>query len=55
MNPFVAYGRVLASKRKKVYCQIHFGADYEGGTFGCQTVPLWAGAYGISVHTVCTG
>lgn len=33
-KPFAAYGRALASERKKVYYQIHFGADYAGGTYG---------------------
>ena len=31
-KPFPAYGRALADCRKKVYFQIHFGADYSIGT-----------------------
>lgn len=33
-KPFAAYGRALVSERKKVYYQIHFGADYTSGTYG---------------------
>ena len=33
-KPFPAYGRALAGCREKVYFQIHFGANYETGTYG---------------------
>ena len=36
-KPFPAYGRALADCRKKVYFQIHFGADYSSGTYGWTT------------------
>ena len=36
-DPFPAYGRALAGKRKDVYFQIHFGANYEGGKYGWTT------------------
>lgn len=36
-KPFAAYGRALASCRNKVYFQIHFGANYESGTYGWTT------------------
>lgn len=35
--PFSAFGRALAGQRKNVYFQIHFGADYQGGTYGWTT------------------
>lgn len=34
-KPFPAYGRAMAGKRDKAYLQIHFGADYSSGTYGC--------------------
>lgn len=33
-SPFEAFGRAAAGSRKQVYYQIHFGADYSGGTYG---------------------
>lgn len=33
-RPFSAYGRAIAGRRDKVYFQIHFGANYESGTYG---------------------
>lgn len=36
-KPFYAYGRALADCREKVYFQIHFGANYETGTYGWTT------------------
>ena len=36
-KPFPAYGRALAKCRDKVYFQIHFGANYETGTYGWTT------------------
>ena len=36
-KPFPAYGRALAEWRDKVYFQIHFGANYETGTYGWTT------------------
>ncbi len=36
-KPFVPYGRALADLRNKVYFQIHFGANYETGTYGWTT------------------
>ena len=36
-KPFAAYGRAIAGVRDKVYFQIHFGADYESGTYGWTT------------------
>ena len=35
--PFPAYGRALKGLRDKVYFQIHFGANYQGGTYGWTT------------------
>ncbi len=35
--PFPAFGRALAGKRKDVFFQIHFGANYEGGKYGWTT------------------
>lgn len=35
--PFPAYGRALKGQRDKVYFQIHFGANYQGGTYGWTT------------------
>lgn len=35
--PFSAFGRAMAGKRKNVYFQIHFGADYRGGKYGWTT------------------
>lgn len=35
--PFPAFGRVLAGHRKEVFFQIHFGANYERGTYGWTT------------------
>ena len=36
-KPFPAYGRAIAGSREKVYFQIHFGANYETGTYGWTT------------------
>ncbi|MCM1329889.1 MAG: aldo/keto reductase [Ruminococcus sp.] len=36
-KPFPAYGRALADCRRQVYFQIHFGANYETGTYGWTT------------------
>lgn len=36
-KPFPAYGRALADRRKDVYLQIHFGADYTGSSYGWTT------------------
>lgn len=36
-TPFAAYGRALHDVRKEVYLQIHFGADYESGTYAWTT------------------
>ncbi len=36
-KPFAAYGRAIAGYREKVYFQIHFGANYENGTYGWTT------------------
>lgn len=36
-KPFAAYGRAMAGVRDKVYVQIHFGANYETGTYGWTT------------------
>ena len=36
-EPFPAFGRALAGKRKDVYFQIHFGANYQGGKYGWTT------------------
>lgn len=33
-KPFAAYGRALKDNRDKAYFQIHFGANYETGTYG---------------------
>lgn len=35
--PFPAFGRALAGQRKRVFFQIHFGADYQGGKYGWTT------------------
>lgn len=35
--PFPAYGRAIAGARSNVYFQIHFGADYQSGTYGWTT------------------
>ncbi len=35
--PFAAFGRALAGRRKDVYFQIHFGADYRSGKYGWTT------------------
>ena len=35
--PFGAFGRAMAGQREKVYFQIHFGADYQSGTYGWTT------------------
>lgn len=35
--PFPAYGRALTGQREKVYFQIHFGANYQSGTYGWTT------------------
>ena len=36
-KPFSAYGRALSDCRKDIYFQIHFGADYESGSYGWTT------------------
>lgn len=36
-KPFAAYGRAIAGVRDKVYFQLHFGANYETGTYGWTT------------------
>lgn len=36
-KPFAAYGRAIFGMRDKVYFQIHFGANYETGTYGWTT------------------
>ena len=36
-KPFAAYGRAIKDRRDKVYFQIHFGANYETGTYGWTT------------------
>ena len=36
-KPFAAYGRAISGVRNKVYFQIHFGANYETGTYGWTT------------------
>lgn len=36
-KPFAAYGRALKGKRDKAYFQIHFGTNYETGTYGWTT------------------
>ena len=33
--PFAAYGKALAGCREKAYLQVHFGADYHTGKYGC--------------------
>ena len=35
--PFAAYGAAMAGQRDKVYFQIHFGANYQGGKYGWTT------------------
>lgn len=35
--PFSAFGRAMAGKRKDIYFQIHFGADYQSGKYGWTT------------------
>lgn len=36
-NTFAAYGKAFKGKRKEVYLQIHFGADYTSGEYGWTT------------------
>ena len=36
-NPFAPYGRAMAGCRKDLYFQIHFGANYETGSYGWTT------------------
>lgn len=36
-KPFAAYGRAIKGRRDNVYFQIHFGANYETGTYGWTT------------------
>lgn len=36
-KPFAAYGRAMRGVRDKIYFQIHFGANYETGTYGWTT------------------
>ena len=38
-KPFEAYGRAMEGKRNQAYFQIHFGANYETGTYGWTTNP----------------
>lgn len=35
--PFSAFGRALGTQRAQVYFQIHFGANYQGGSYGWTT------------------
>ena len=35
--PFLAYGKAMAGARDKVYFQVHFGANYQGGMYGWTT------------------
>ena len=35
--PFPVYGQAMQGCRDRVYFQIHFGANYEGGTYGWTT------------------
>ena len=35
--PFPVYGKAMAGVRNKVYFQIHFGADYQSGSYGWTT------------------
>lgn len=35
--PFPALGRILGERRKEVYFQLHFGAEYQSGTYGWTT------------------
>ena len=32
---FPAYGKALEGMREQVYLQVHFGADYTSGEYGC--------------------
>ena len=36
-KPFAAYGRAMSAVRDKIYYQIHFGANYETGSYGWTT------------------
>ncbi|MDD3795869.1 MAG: aldo/keto reductase [Lachnospiraceae bacterium] len=36
-KPFAAYGRAMKGMREQAYLQIHFGANYETGTYGWST------------------
>lgn len=36
-KPFEVFGRTVKNRRQNVYYQIHFGADYETGTYGWTT------------------
>ena len=36
-KPFEPYGRAMSGVRDKIYYQIHFGANYETGTYGWTT------------------
>ena len=36
-KPFAAYGRAIKGRRDNVHFQIHFGANYETGTYGWTT------------------
>lgn len=36
-KPFAAYGRAIRGRRQDAYFQIHFGANYETGTYGWTT------------------
>lgn len=36
-KPFEAYGRAMEGKRDQAFFQIHFGANYETGTYGWTT------------------
>ena len=35
--PFPVYGQVMAGVRDQVHFQVHFGANYQGGTYGWTT------------------
>ena len=37
--PFPAFGNEIGSRRKDIYFQIHFGADYHTGSYGWTTDP----------------
>ncbi|MDO4292965.1 MAG: aldo/keto reductase [Eubacteriales bacterium] len=33
-SPFAPFGRAAAGRREQIYFQVHFGANYQGGTYG---------------------